>query len=89
MYLRSSPICEECRRGGIINYGSKDEPLMVHHIIPIKGKDDPLRLAMDNLMTLCIQCHAAKHGLNPSANVGGCGLDGLPVNKQHPWNKIK
>lgn len=87
IYLRSNPLCEECLKGGIINKGTKDEPLMVHHIIPIKGKDDPNRLLMTNLMTLCVQCHATKHGNNLLGNVGGCDGSGLPTNKLHPWNQ--
>jgi len=87
IYLRQSPLCEDCLSGGIINKGTRDEPLVVHHIIPINGKDDPNRLLMTNLMTLCIKCHAVKHRIKSLGNVGGCGIDGLPINKKHPWNQ--
>ena len=34
----------------------------VHHIIPFKGKHDPLRLAWHNLESLCRACHGMKTG---------------------------
>lgn len=57
-------LCERCLARGIINAGTKENPLQVHHKIPITPDniDDPaITLNWDNLETLCQQCHAAEH----------------------------
>lgn len=49
------PLCERCLKRGII------KPLdQVHHIIPIDERPD-LRLNMDNLKSLCRECHLEIH----------------------------
>ena len=53
----ASPLCEECERQGRITAMQQ-----VHHIIPFKGKHDPLRLAWHNLESLCRACHGMKTG---------------------------
>jgi len=81
MKLAANPLCEECERRRLVVRAT-----MVHHIMPIKGPDDPGRLDWDNLMSLCEPCHDAKHS-SSGENVGGCGMDGWPVHGGHPWNK--
>jgi 5-methylcytosine-specific restriction endonuclease McrA len=49
--LASTPYCEEC--------GSM-HGLCVHHIIPLAEGGE--RLDIENLMTLCRECHDRKHG---------------------------
>ena len=50
------PICELCVSKGIVKRTD-----IVHHIKPVEEHPE-LRLVMDNLMSVCIQCHEAIHG---------------------------
>ena len=50
-----NPLCEECLRQGKITVMQQ-----VHHIIPFKGRHDPLRLDWNNLESLCRACHGLK-----------------------------
>ena len=53
-------LCERCLRRGIIEAGSKDRPLEVHHKIPLTAeniKDPAVALSWDNLELLCKSCH--------------------------------
>lgn len=58
-YAATFPLCEVCDENGI--HVTMDE---VDHIIPISGRDDPLRLEWDNLQSLCRRCHAIKTDRN-------------------------
>lgn len=79
MKLRENPLCEECERINLLT-----SAVMVHHIIPIEDGGEPLD--WENLMSLCDPCHCKKHS-NAKEDVGGCGVDGLPVHPDHPWAK--
>ena len=49
------PLCEECLKHGI------EKPLeLVHHVLPIETYPE-LRLVMENLMSLCRNCHDEIH----------------------------
>ena len=53
-------LCERCLKRGIIEPGSKDRPLEVHHKIPLtvdNVKDPNIALAWSNLELLCKDCH--------------------------------
>ena len=53
-------ICERCRKNGIIEPGSRDRPLEVHHKIPLTAdnvKDPNVALNWENLELLCKSCH--------------------------------
>ena len=53
-------ICERCRKRGIIEPGSKDRPLEVHHKIPLTADnytDPKVSLNWENLELLCKSCH--------------------------------
>jgi 5-methylcytosine-specific restriction endonuclease McrA len=53
-------LCERCLKRGIIEPGSKDRPLEVHHKIPLTADNvtDPnVALAWSNLELLCKDCH--------------------------------
>ena len=53
-------LCEKCLARGIIEAGSKDRPLEVHHKIPLTAENvnDPnVALNWDNLQLLCKDCH--------------------------------
>ena len=53
-------LCERCRARGIIQPGSKEQPLEAHHKIPLTRdnvNDPKVALSWDNLQLLCKQCH--------------------------------
>ena len=53
-------LCERCLKRGIIEPGSKDQPLEVHHKVPLTAenvKNPDIALGWDNLELLCKKCH--------------------------------
>ena len=53
-------LCERCLKRGIIEPGSKDRPLEVHHRVPLTVdniKDASIALGWENLELLCKSCH--------------------------------
>ena len=53
-------LCERCLKRGIIQPGSKGQPLEVHHKIPLNVdnvKNPDVALAWSNLELLCKKCH--------------------------------
>jgi 5-methylcytosine-specific restriction endonuclease McrA len=53
-------LCERCLKKGIIQPGTKDRPLEVHHKIPLtvdNVTDPKVTLNWDNLELLCKTCH--------------------------------
>lgn len=53
--LSANPLCEECLRLNRVTTATD-----VDHIEPFNGVNDPLRLAWDNLQSLCHTCHSRK-----------------------------
>lgn len=53
------PLCEHCLRVGVVNAGGSRR-LIVDHVIPFQGFDDPLRLDPRNLQSLCHKHHQQK-----------------------------
>ena len=59
---------------------------MVDHIRPHEGNQE-LMWDMDNLQSLCASCHSGVkrvkdlHGYSQAV-----GVDGMPIDKEHPWN---
>ena len=56
-------LCERCLKRGIIEAGSKDRPLEVHHKVPLTAEnvtDPDVALAWSNLELLCKSCHDAE-----------------------------
>ena len=53
-------LCERCLARGIINPGSKEQPLEAHHKIPLTAENinDPnITLNWNNMELLCKKCH--------------------------------
>lgn len=64
IYLKQHPVCEECLMEGKVNAGSLEDPLQVHHKkSPFRGGviDYDLLYDVNNLETVCSQCHARIH----------------------------
>lgn len=60
IYSRDKGLCQDCLKRGL--YVPMEE---VHHIIPITPDniDDPdITLNEKNLISLCRECHRARHG---------------------------
>lgn len=56
-------LCEECLKEGIINPGSKEQPLEAHHKIPLTDdniNDPNITLNWDNMEALCKKHHDMK-----------------------------
>lgn len=85
-HLSQHPICEKCWNDkGIINPGTPDHPLHIHHIkspFSSAGVDMDLLLDDNNLMTICGECHGLIHN-NPKV-VNKAMIDKL--NKLLPMN---
>ena len=72
-------LCERCLARGIIQPGSKEQPLETHHKIPLNrdNVNDPnVALNWNNLELLCKQCHdeererkAKRWRIDPSGRV--------------------
>ena len=61
-------ICERCLKRGIVEAGSKDRPLEVHHKIPLTAdniKDPKVALNWNNLELLCKDCHDEERERKP------------------------
>ncbi|MBO7711466.1 MAG: HNH endonuclease [Lachnospiraceae bacterium] len=61
-------LCERCLARGIIEPGSKERPLEVHHKIPltVENVNDPeISLNWNNLELLCKTCHEQERKRKP------------------------
>lgn len=84
-FLNANPLCVMCeqRRGMIV------PATIVDHVIEHKG-DYELFWDQNNWQALCATCHSGvkrvqdHHGYSQS-----CGVDGLPSDPQHPFNRGK
>ena len=53
-------LCERCLKRGVIEPGSKERPLEVHHKVPLTQeniKNQDIALGWNNLELLCKTCH--------------------------------
>jgi 5-methylcytosine-specific restriction protein A len=91
MYLAEHPLCVECEREGRAEAATD-----VDHIVPVTGPDDPLFWEESNHAALCHSCHSRKtarenRGFGNKANINAhssaANVDGLPIDKRHPWSR--
>lgn len=81
-YLRANPLCVDHQR-----LGATVQATVVDHIEPHRG-DHRLFWKPENHQALCADCHNRhKQRLEKSGKVVGCGLDGVPIDQSHHWNK--
>ena len=53
-------VCQDCWEAGIIETGSKEQPLEVHHVIPLTDEninDPKITMNYRNCRLLCKACH--------------------------------
>jgi len=87
VFLLDNPLCIDCLANGIAKSATDvdhDEP---HRGDMVKFWDE------SNWRARCHECHSTKtaledgafgHGVSAKA-VGGCGVDGMPTHRNHPW----
>lgn len=80
--LLEHPLCALCSRLARVTKAT-----IVDHVRPHRG--DPERFYdAGNLQSLCKRCHdGAKQQLEKSGTLRGCGLDGVPLDANHHWNR--
>ena len=80
-FLKERPFCAYCGKP------LRGRDAIVDHIIPHKG-DERLFWDESNWQPLCKRCHDAhKQRQEHGGLVGGCDVDGFPIDMNHPWNK--
>ncbi|MBM3205932.1 HNH endonuclease [Candidatus Shapirobacteria bacterium] len=79
--LSTEPLCRMCAKRNIIKAATT-----IDHIIPISERPD-LRLEQSNLQSLCKQCHDSIKRRIDQGSYGMIGINGLPKNKKHHWNR--
>lgn len=63
-HIVNFPLCQDCLERGVVNAGSLDSPLQVHHMkSPFRNGEIDYDLLIDdnNLRTLCAECHSKRH----------------------------
>ena len=81
-------LCERCLRRGIIEPGSKDRPLEVHHKVPLTPeniKNPDITLGWSNLELLCKRCHDEERERKPKR--WRIGPDGRVILRDAPLVK--
>ncbi len=62
-FRRDAGLCVDCLKAGKITAAEE-----VHHIVELTPEnitDPTVTLNMDNLVSLCRECHKARHGARP------------------------
>lgn len=72
-----------------LQQGIDKEATVIDHITPHKG-DYNLFWDIHNMQSLCYSCHS---GIKKQQELHGysqaVGADGIPLDKNHPWNRGK
>ena len=80
--LNEEPLCAMC-----LKMGRETAATTVDHIQPHKN-EYALFWDINNLQSLCYSCHnATKQMIDVHGYSQAAGIDGQPLDKQHPWNK--
>lgn len=81
LFLVKHPLCVYCQK-----QGRTTEAAIVDHIKAHKG-DEQLFFAESNWQPLCRDCHdRVKQREELGQLVQGAGVDGIPIDANHPWN---
>lgn len=74
-------VCKFCAE-----LGKKVPATTVDHIVPHKG-NPKLFWDRSNWQPLCTHCHSSvKQSMEVTGRRRGCGVNGLPLDPNHPWN---
>lgn len=83
-WLAKHPFCSLCAERGVVSAAN-----VLDHIHP-HGGDWAVFWDRDNWQSLCTQCHSGAKQRGEKAKDGvipGVGVDGLPLDPNHRWNK--
>ena len=76
---RDNYLCQVCYSTKVLTAATE-----VDHIVQkSKGGTDSL----DNLQSICHQCHKDKTNIENGMKPKGCETDGTPTDISHAWNK--
>ncbi len=80
-YLTDHPCCAMCAEEGYTRAATE-----LDHVVPHKG-DKALFWSLENLQGLCRYHHRViKARMERGDPRRGCGIDGTPLDPDHPWN---
>jgi 5-methylcytosine-specific restriction endonuclease McrA len=83
-HLDANPLCVLCAK-----IGRDTAATIVDHIVP-HNNDAVLFWAADNLQALCSTCHSgAKRMQEGHGHSQACDVNGMPIDGEHVWNKVK
>ena len=75
------PLCVLCEARGRITAA-----MVCDHVEPHGG--DPVKFWAGPFQSLCKPCHdGTKAELERSGTLRGAGVDGMPLDPDHPWNR--
>ena len=81
-FLVRNPLCVYCDQ-----LGRTTAATVVDHIVPHKG-DYNIFWDPNNWQALCKHCHdSVKAREEFTGSLPGCDVDGMPLDKNHGWNK--
>ncbi len=83
-HLSEHPLCVLCQRLKRVTVAT-----VVDHIEPHRG-NEVLFWNPGNLQSLCPHCHSSVKQAEERGGVAydtACGVDGLPIDPMHPWNR--
>lgn len=83
MQLGREPLCRLC-----FQMGRDTAAAVVDHIVPHET-DPKLFWDANNLQSLCPTCHNAKRTAENIGYSQAAGVDGIPIDQDHPWNRRK
>jgi 5-methylcytosine-specific restriction endonuclease McrA len=79
--LQEHPLCKFCLERGRVTSAN-----VVDHVVPHRG--DWTLFCAGELQSLCKECHdATKRQIELHGYRLDIGLDGLPLDKNHPFNR--
>lgn len=82
LQLKKEPICRFCSQQKRVTAAS-----IVDHIEPHRGDEEKF-YDPENLQSLCKPCHdSVKQQLEKSGVMRGCDEAGLPLDRNHHWNR--
>jgi 5-methylcytosine-specific restriction endonuclease McrA len=83
LQLTQHPLCEFCLGRGIVTVAT-----VVDHVVPHKG--DWTAFCTGRLQSLCEECHkSTKRQIELRGYRCDVGLDGLPADPNHPFNRAR
>jgi len=96
LFLAEHPLCVFHSKRGMIVPATVVDHKIPHRLADARrsGDDEQIQQALSlfwdrkNWQSLCKPCHdSVKQAQERSGLAGGCGLDGVPLDANHHWNR--